>query len=330
MAVISITITESEEQIVAGIPRTISISANLPSTIFYTLNGEDPDLFSNIYTSPIFLPVDELSITLKVLATNGVDFSPIVSEKYQTNILQNIRLPHSATTVPAGENIPGLYPFGTAPSQPMGEYLSPGDAGITVDNPDLPSEPTGFDGEGDPNAFTNEPYDIENYSIVYPTRNYLGEYGKGIGTLPGKVTVPEQPPLPETTSQFTSTFDPRAFVIFQDFEKENPEDPAVINKQFFSLQDNTTTRDGNNYFTSGLDAPPVNGSFVRSHYNPRDNTITYYYLDTWANRWIISKTPYQPTGSFDGNLSAIKFSRRSQKGVGMVFEWLPFTRRVLF
>jgi hypothetical protein len=329
MAVISITITQSDEEIVAGIPKTVSISTNIPASIFYTLDGNDPTLFSDIYIGPIYLPIDLLSVTLKVLASNGVDVSPIVTETYVTNILGNTRLPHSATTVPAGKNIPGLYPFGTPPSQPEGQYLNPADAGITVDNPALPAQPTGFDGKGEPNAFTNEPYNIENYSIVYSTTNYLGETGKGIGNLPGKVTVPVPPEQPEETSQFTATFDPRAFVIFQDFEKENPEDPAQINKQFFSLQDPNVVRDGNSYFTHGLDAPPANGSFLRSHYNPRDNTMTYYYLDTWANRWIISKTPYRPTGNFDGNLSAIKFSGK-QKGVGMVFQWLPFARRVLF
>lgn len=330
MAVISITITQSTEQTIADFPKSVSISTNIPATIFYTLDGTDPNLFSTIYTGPIFLPLDQLSLTLKVLATNGTDYSPIISETYVTNILGNTRLPHSATTVPAGENIPGLYPFGTAPSQPQGEYLNPADAGITVDNPALPAEPTGFNGQGQPNAFTNEPYNIENYSIVYSTTNYLNEYGKGIGNLPGKVTVPVPPEQPEETSQFSSTFDPRAFVIFQDFEKENPDDPPVINRQYFTLQDPNNTRDGNSYFTSGLDSPPVNGSFIKSFYNPRDNTMTYYYLDTWSNRWIISKTPYQPTGNFDGNLAGIKFSGRNTKGVGFVFEWLTFTRRVLF
>lgn len=331
MAVISVTITQSSEEIVSGIPKTVSISTNVPSTIFYTLDGTDPNLFSSIYTGPIFLPIDNLSLTLKVFATNGVDSSPIITETYVTNILNNTRLPHSATTVPAGKNIPDLYPFGTAPSQPEGQYLNPADAGITVDNPALPSEPTGFNGEGQPNAFTNEPYNIENYSIVYSTTNYLNESGKGIGTLPGKVTVPVPSEQPEETSQFTATFDPRAFVIFQDFEKENPEDPPQINRQYFTLQDPNVVRDGNNYFTHGLDAPPINGSFLRSHYNPRDNTMTYYYLDTWANRWIISKTPYKPTGNFDGNLSGIKFSGRGNNRTnGLVFEWLPFTRRVLF
>ena len=118
-------------------------------------------------------------------------------------------------------------------------------------------------------------------------------------------------------------------VIFQDFTNDDPNDPPQINRQFFTLENPEKARDGNHYFNSGLDSPPVTGSFLRSHFNPRDNTITYYYLDTIANKWIISKTPYKPTGSFDGNLGGMIISNKSP-GSKYIFEWLPFTRRVLF
>lgn len=328
MVVISVSITESSEQVVAGIPKTVAISTNISATIFYTLDGTDPTLFSTIYTGPIFLPYDELQVTLKVLASNGVDSSSIITEVYETNMIQNARLPHSATDAQAGEPIPPLYPFGTPPIQPQGQFLNPADASITVNNPALPVVPSGFDGEGNPTGYTNLPYTSENYNIQYSTTDALGQTGLGVGNLPANVKVAERPADPETTEQFTTTFNPRAFVIFQDFSKENPEDPPQINRQFFTLEDPERVRDGNQYFNSGLDSPPVSGSFLRSHYNPRDNTITYYYLDTWTNKWIISKTPYQPTGSFDGNLSTIAISK--QPGAGFVFQWLPFTRRVLF
>ena len=328
MPVISVTITESEEQVVSGIPKTVSLSTNVAATIFYTLDGADPNLFSNIYVSPIYLPTNSLSIVLKVLATDGVNYSVIVTESYTTNILNNTRLPHSATDNPPGSNIPNLYPYGTNDNPPTNKYYSPGDAGVTVNNPDLPVIATGYDGDGYETGFTNQPYNIENYNIPYSINNYLGQTGPGIGTLPASVKVLSEPVIPETTSQFTNTFDPRAFVIFQDFEKENPEDPPQINKQFFSLEDPNKTRDGNHYYTSGLDAPPVSGTFLRAHYNPRDNTITHYHLDTWSNKWIISKAPYKPTGSFDGNMGGMVMPR--ERGVGKIFEWRPFARRVLF
>lgn len=328
MTVISISITESSEQIVSGIPKTVSIAANVTASIFYTLDGTDPNLFSNIYIGPISLPFNALSVILKVFATNGTDSSPIITETYITNILNDIRLPHSGTDAQAEPNLDGLYPFGTNPDQPIGIYTNPGDASITVNNPDLPSTPTGFDGSNNPTGFTNEPFTIENYNIVYSTVNKEGETGLGIGNLPASVKITPEPEAPEQSDQFTNMFDPRALVVFQDFSKENPDDPAQINRMYFSLENSDKIRDGNNYYNSGLDAPPVTGSFLRSHYNPRDNTITYYYLDTIANRWIISKTPYQPTGTWDGNLARVALSK--QPGAGFVFEWQTFPRRVLF
>jgi hypothetical protein len=344
MAVISVTVTQSSEQVVAGIPKTVSITTNITSTIFYTLDGTDPTLFSTIYTGPIFLPFDQLLVTLKILATNGVDSSPIVVEQYMTNIVDgNARLGHAGTTAQAGSVVPNAYPFGTPPFQPQQGYVNPAEAGPyggAVYNPELPATPTGFDGQGNPTGYTNQPYNITNYQITYTNRDALGNQGSNIGNLPGKTILPYpsdvQPDKgqtsgqgPEETNQFTSLFDPRAMVIFQDFSTEDPSDPPQINRQFFSLENAERARDGTFYFNTGLDASaPVSGSFVRAHYNPRTNTMTHYYRDSWSNKWIISTAPYQPTGTFDGNMAQMAMGTKS--GAGVIFEWLPFARRVLF
>lgn len=326
MSIISVTILESSEQVVAGIPRSVAITTNMPATIFYTLDGSDPTLFSDIYISPIFFTTDALSVELRVLATDGLIFSPIIIEEYQTNMLGNARLPHSATDAPAGEDIPNLYPYGSNAPQPNARFLSPGEAGITVDNPDLTQIPSGFDENGNETGFTNKEYNLENYSIVYTTRDHEGQ--PSVGNLPANVTIEIPTAPPEETEQFSNLFDPRAFVIFQDSSKENPNDPPNINRAHFSLEDPERSRDGASYFNCALDAPPTMGSFVSSHFNPKDNTITYYYLDTHANKWIISKTPYNPNNNPTNNLANMVLSKNH--GAGFVFEWLPFTRRVLF
>lgn len=330
MVVISVTITQSAEQVVADIPKTVSISTNVPTSIFYTLDGSVPTLFSTMYTGPIFMPNDKVSVTLNVLATNGVDSSPIVTETFITNMTEgtNARLPHAGTSASAEENIPDLYPLGTNPIQPNANFESTATVGITVDNPALPHMPTGFDGAGNPTGFTNNAFDSTNYSIKYSTIDWQGSTGHGIGTLPASFKVePTQAP-PDTTQQESNMFDPRAFVIFQDASKENPNDPPHINRMHFSLENPEKTRDGNNFFTAGLDAPPVSGTFLRSHFNPRTNTITYYYLDTWTNKWIISTAPFNPSNFGAANLANMATSNKP--GSGFVFEWIPFTRRVLF
>jgi hypothetical protein len=326
MAVISISIEESEEQIVSGIPRSITITTNIAATIFYTLDGSVPTLFSDIYIGTLFLPKDKISIVLNVFATDGVDSSPIITESYETNIINNIRLPHSTTDAPLGTNYSGLFPFGSNVSQPDAHFLNPANAGITVNDPELPATSTGFDGNGNPNAFTNLPYNSENYNVIYVSPKDPGN--PGIGTLPGNVTIQQEIPPEESTRQFTSTFDPRAFVIFQDFSLENPGDPIQINKANFSI-DSEPENNPSQFYNTGLDSPPLTGSFVSRHYNPRDNTMTYYYRDSASNKWIISKQPYIATSGYDGNLSgSIKFDRKP--GSRYVYEWIPFRQRYLF
>ena len=328
MAIINVTIEESLEQILEGIPKYLTVTTNIAAVVFYTLDGSEPTLFSEIYTGPVFLPTNQPTVIFKVFANSGSDNSSIITETYQTNMLENARLPHSATTAGAGDNLPGLYPFGTNPIQPIVTFTNPGDAGVTVFNPDLPSTSTGFDGAGNETGFTNESYNIENYQISYSTRDAIGQVGAGIGTIPATSTILAPVPEPEQTDQFSATFNPKAFVIFQDFSKINPDDPAQVNRQFFTLEDSEKIRDGNSYYNSGLDAPPVSGSFLRAHYNPKDNTMNYYYLDTWTNKWIISKQQYINSNASSGNMSGVVDNRT--KGSQYVFQWLPFTRRVLF
>lgn len=322
MVVISISVIASTDQIVSGIPRTVSISTNVSSTIFYTLDGSTPNLFSTIYTGPIFLPVSQFLVTLSILATDGVNYSPVVVEQYQTDMVDsNVRLPHSATDANALPNtFNPTYPFGTPPFQPQQQYLNPALAGVTVYDPALPAVPTGYGADGYPTGYTNQPWNIENYQIPYSTTDAEGQMGPGIGTIPAKTATPVNPDPaygPEQTQQFTTTFNPRALVIFQDFSQENPNDPPQINRAFFTMENPEKARDGVYYFNSGPDgAPPPSGSFVRSHYNPRTNEVTYYYRDGWSNQWIISTAPFVPSGSFDGNLALMPVAFG-----GRVIEW---------
>ena len=325
MAVISITVVQSAEQVISGIPKTVSITANIPSTIFYTLDGSTPTLFSTIYTGPIFLPYDQLLVNLNILATNGTDSSPIITECFQTDMVSgNVRLPHSSTNAQPGSNIPNTYPFGTPPFEPNQQFLNPALAGVNVYDPALPATPTSFNADGYGAGYTNQSYNSLNYQIIYNQTNAEGEQTYGVGDLPGLVSYQWPAPDPEQTTQFTATFNPRAFVIFQDFSKEDPNDPPQINRQYFSLEDPEKTRDGSYFFQSGGEAPPPSGSFVRAHYNERTGEITHYYRDSWSNRWIISTAPYQPNVNVANNLSASVIGRSSK-----VFEWIPGFHRTL-
>lgn len=325
MAVISIIIEESEEQVVSGIPKIITISTSVPANIFYTLDGSTPTLFSDIYTAPIVMPREQLSVTLSVFASTGDTSSSIIVETYTTNIINNARLPRTSIEGQPGTNY-DLYPFGTNEPNIAGNFINPGNPELTVYNPDLPAVSSGFDGNGNPNSFTNYPFNVENYQIKYSETNAKGETGVGIGTLPGKVTIPPKVGDPEYTEQFTTTFNPKAFVVYQDASKEDPLDPPSLNRQYFSFEDNKI-RDGAYYYNTGLDAPPLSGSLLKAYFNPRTNEMTYYYYDSWANKWVISTQPFVRNENVGNNLTAI--SGGKSRGARYVYEWIPFHRRIL-
>lgn len=328
MAVISVTITQSTEEIVSGIPRYVTIAVNIPSNIFYTFDGTDPTIFSNIYVGPLALP-GRSPLVLKVFATNGVDSSSIISEVYQTDILNNARLAHSSTDDPVNNPKSGiLFPFGSNyvnPNQSL--FFNPGNSGIDGYNPALPAYSSGYGGDGSPNRYSNLPYNSENYDIRYSTTNAIGETGRGIGTLPGNVTIEYQTAPSEETFTGDKLFDPRAMVIFQDVANEDMSLPPILNRHYFSLEDKTKNANIAKYYIAGQDNPGTTGSFLRQHYNPRNSTMTYYYFDSKVNKWIISTAPHTPNKNL-ASLAGFVLSKSS--GAGFVFEWKPFQRRHLF
>jgi len=323
MAVISITITESPVQKVAGVPTTIELSASIPSTIFYTLDGTDPTTSSDIYISAITMP-NLGQVTLKVFATDGTSSSAIVTEEYGTNMVPD-RQPRDKVTFtqPPSTNL-DLFPFGDhAPARPV-IYGNTG--GVDVDDPNVAGYPTGFDGTATDTAAseTDKQYHRTNYDIEYSERNSKGEYGEGIGTLPATVNIVVPPAPPEQSDANSKIFNSRALVIVQD-GREEPEDPNVsmVNKQFFSLGNDEVARDGAHYRTTALEGAVATGSFLKYHYNPREDIYTFYYRDAESNRWIISKEPRR--GTTARALSQMAFPSSGRAGP-KVFKWIPFKR----
>lgn len=324
---ITITIRESPLQLLAGIPSNITLESNVPSTIFYTLNGLDPDTSSSVAIGQIDLPTNSGSVVVKAYATDGVDISAIITQQYITNVVPG-RHPHDKVYGRDSNIGKATYPFGS-PS----EALSPGQrfgntAGQIVDNQQGARVPTGFDGFDGYAGYENP---NERYDVLFSETDDIGQRGKGLGTLPARV-IYVKPRNDNTQTQSTNTaspfFDPRALVTFQDSGEEqyDPDIPR-INRPYFDLEDPAKVRDGT--LLTNIDTVTPMGGFLKSHFNPTDNSLTYYYYDNRVARWIISKEAFSPSMNPTANLSGIVTRSSRGQGVGMIFKWIPFKYRRL-
>ena len=329
MAVISIQITRSKDEIIAGIPKYVSIAANISSIIFYTLDGSTPTILSQQYVEPIKLPSSS-NVILKTFATNGVDSSTILEEIYQTSIVDS-RKPRSDTTQSIQTQLPAdPFPFGSNVGSLDVSYLPPGSTGgVIVNDPLKPSVSNGFDGFGNEAGFTNNVYDTNNYKITYSQSDRQNKPMLGVGNLPSKVTISDKPKnIPQETYYSQKLFNPKALVVYHDADKESLSDPSLIMSSSFTLPSvsSSTKAPGQNFYVSALDSAAPTASLVRQFYNPKDHTYTYYYFDSKSLRWIISKTSYTPSPE-SGYLHATVFSRNPADK--FVFKWYPNMRRYL-
>lgn len=322
MSIISVSITDSELQTVSGIPKNVSITTSVPANVFYTLDGTEPTVDSLIYVAPTALPTNNSSVTLKIFATNGLISSSIITKKYgpDTSV---IRMSHDTVIgLNSPKNSGDNFPFGDSSANLNISYGKSG--GVTVDSYDINNIPDGYDGTTTNTHSNGTDNDVSSYEMVYSDANYLGEVGKGVGTLPANITIVVPNPVsPSThTSSNAKLFNPRAMVIYQNSADET--DISQLNRASFSLQNLETVKAGSSLLNTAFDSSNVTGSFIRSFHNYKDNTVTYYYRDSETNQWIISTEPYVPRDPDLGALYKMVLPSRSVNGSQYVFKWIPF------
>ena len=346
MATITIQIKKSPLELLSGIPSSVILDTNIPATIFYSLDGSEPTTNSlvAIGDEPIEMPTNSGLVILKVFATNGIDTSPIITEEYKTSVIGGRNSHDRAFT---HQMTGATYPFGSNFENPNPTTFG-NTAGIIVDQKDNPHrKPDGFTVQDTPvsyNPGSPDGYDIyepgggagyfikpkRKYEILFSETDAIGQTGKGIGTMPGRVLWVK--PRNDNTQKISSDaqkpfFDPKAMVIFQD-SRDEPYDPSVpkINRPYFDLEDQAKARDGS-LLTNDVGAITPAGSFVKAHYNPTHNTMTYYYYDNRVGRWIISTEPYHQSQNPTSNLGMLTRGRGNT--LGLVFKWIPFKYRSL-
>jgi len=323
MAIITLTITESTIELVSGRPKFVTMTTNVPSTIYYTFDGAAPTTASLIYLGgELLLPTNPTTLTFNVFATDGTDSSAVIERIYRPNIIEG-RMSHDIVTTDDGKSTDN-FPYSTHGPQVPSSWAGFGPASAIVDKDSVANMFDGYDGTGTGTTTGGTDLSLEEYLIRFSSSNYLGERGRGIGTLPSTTTiVPEAVPA-QSSNMNDKFFDPRAMVIYQD-SREMPFDPNIlqINRPYFSLENPEKVKDGILLDTLAIEgAPTPTGSFVRAHFNPRENTTTYFYFDSQALRWIISTEPGIAQNPREG-LARIVFSSRNP-GARKVFKWVLF------
>ncbi len=82
---IVLTLEESVEEYISGVPAYVEFSTSKPATVFYTLDGTTPDASSLIAVGRVYLPTDGGSVSLKAMAISSEDSSAILEEEYSTD-----------------------------------------------------------------------------------------------------------------------------------------------------------------------------------------------------------------------------------------------------
>ena len=287
MAIITLTFTGSEEEIVSGVPRTMTITSNAPSTIYFTVDGATPTIDSPIYISTFSFPTGMNSVILSAFGVDSLDISgPILTQTYATD--------SSGITVSRHVNLEGIIIDRT---------------GVGLDIED------GFGADGDAVRLLDIP--LVDLEIVYEAAGYSG-IGEGTQTEVN-IPDPESTPYPfDNDFQLVSTpeigelFNPYARTILIDDRKDN--DLRIIPRPYGSLHNIYREFGGKRLLSAADDAAYVSGGFVRRFYNAKNGVMTGYYYDHNENRHI--KNIQSLPDNIPNTTSSAVF------GQPLVFRWL--------
>ena len=155
---ITLTLEESVEEYLSGIPSFIEFSTSKPSTVFYTLDGSDPGEDSLIAVGKVYLPSNGSAFTLKAIAISGDDSSSILEERYSTNSMDLDGRRHVD-----GEGIV-VMPYGEDHLTSLG-YDAEGSAAQTTDKElaDLDLKASSSNSLGEPISNGKTSFDFVNF-----------------------------------------------------------------------------------------------------------------------------------------------------------------------
>lgn len=286
MAVATLSFIASEQEIISGVPQTLTIESNVPATIYYTLDGTDPTIASSIYIDAISMPENESSVIVSAFAANNDGEGPILTQTFATNATH---LNRTRNVDPEGIVVTRSWRDSTI-----------------VDRYDADNQPTYIEME------------IEDLEIVKKEKGFNGiEEGTVI-----QVNVP----APSETASFIDDnfvqfstpevgelFNPEARTIVIDNRKDN--DINITLRTYCILHNEYTEYGGRRIRETTDDANYVSGGYVRRFYSGKNNVMVSYYFDHNEGRYVknIQTLPNGITDTFSTN----------KYGQPLVFQWLP-------
>jgi hypothetical protein len=288
MSVVTLTFIASNEEIVSGIPRYITIESSVPATIHFTLDGTIPTDNSPIYIDTFEMPDNENSITLSAF---GID-----ADGYDGLILTQIFAPDT-TSIDVTRNV--------------------GMEGLVVDRfVDLTDIPYGYDSDNDINAVTDL-HDLESRTI----KSEMGRLGLAEGTQV-EVLIPDPIETPNpfddnfvafSTNEDAQFFNPYAKTIVIDNRLDN--DIRIINRPWGSIRKTMSRNLWGMQEIGGTDETYISGGFVRTFYSSKHNTMVSYYFDQNELRTVKS------IQSLPENIPSIN-DNFLYKAPPLVFKWI--------
>lgn len=251
---ILVTIEESDKQIISGIPEYITVETSSPSTVFYTLDGTDPDSESGVYIDKIYLAYNTPKSTIKLYALGTNDSSDIITMEW------NVAIPDY-------------------------NRVLQGDAvGLNILDPDEEVvDSMAFDYEG--NDQRNTVISFDELDIKANTSDRIGQEipdGSTISFV--KFPTVLRKTLQEVSSTNDADFNPQAkLIIIDGYAGFADQDIRVINRPHGTMSPNSKAYKDYYHYNS-----QPSGDFITYKYNPKTKKIVLYYREYLDNRWIIS------------------------------------------
>jgi len=290
MAVVTLTYVGSEQEIVSGIPQTMTIETNIPATIYFTLDDSTPTTDSPIYIDTFEMPDGLNSVTLSAFGVDSVGISG--------STLTQIFAP-DVTRITVSRSV-GMEGF----------VLARADTGN--DTPD------GFDADGATARFID--VDLETLDIIRDDRGYIG-VAEGTEIKVGKPNPSDTASqidddfVPFSTPEIAELFNPSAKVILIDTRKDNDLQPLL--RPYGSLHDPYKESNGKRIREPADDATYVSGGFVRRFYNARNNIMVSFYFDHNESRWVKNIQELPENIATTNNIGI-----QHRAGPPIVFEWI--------